>query len=602
MTNLGSKKFSGKILGAANNSSKSTGSNEKLFKSMKQFVVFQLLFVLGASVVLVASSSAWAQQTFLPATQISGNLDGTITRNDFRISSDGERVVYLSNQNLVTELFSVPTGGGVVTRLSADLTFPRNVEVFSQISRSASPFQISPDNARVVYVSDQNTDDVFELYSVPIAGGNFVRLNANLPRGGDVYAQGDGFSTSSIPDFRISSDGERVVYVADQATDNVFELFSVPIEGGVPVRLNSNLASAFSDVVEYQISPDGQRVVYLADQNSSDRFELFSVPITGGTAVQLNQNLGGSSDVSGDFRISSDSERVVFIANPDFSEDQLFSVSITGGDLEQLNADLPSTGDVFSFQISADAQQVVYLADQTTNGVDELFSVPIEGGSPVRLNSNLVASGDVLRQFEISPDSQRVVYIADQITNNIFELFSAPITGGIVEQLNPRNVVLSDNEFISLLPDNIFDISPDGQRVVFFVNFPLGGGDEELLSVPIAGGRAISISPPTIVSQGISEDFQISPDGQLVLFTLRSEPQNLISVPILGGGSFERVNDETADLSVVSFMLSDDGQQIVYQGDFELFSAVLSDEPPSADDALCVSVFAQNGNLALVCL
>ena len=155
MTNVGSKKFSGKILGAANNSSKSTGSNEKLFKSMKQFVVFQLLFVLGASVVLVASSSAWAQQTFLPATQISGNLDGTITRNDFRISSDGERVVFLSNQNLVTELFSVPTGGGVVTRLSADLTFPRNVEVFSQISRSASPFQISPDNARVVYVSDQ---------------------------------------------------------------------------------------------------------------------------------------------------------------------------------------------------------------------------------------------------------------------------------------------------------------------------------------------------------------------------------------------------------------------------------------------------------------
>ena len=79
--------------------------------------------------------------------------------------------------------------------------------------------QITADSSRVVYWADQDTNDVFELYSRPADGsGAAVKLNGPLVAGGDVA------------DFRIAPDSSRVVYRADQSTDEVFELYSRVID------------------------------------------------------------------------------------------------------------------------------------------------------------------------------------------------------------------------------------------------------------------------------------------------------------------------------------------------------------------------------------
>ena len=69
---------------------------------------------------------------------------------------------------------------------------------------------ISPDAARVVYVADQQTDDVVEVFSVPIGGGTATRLNGPLTAGGDVLGNSPA----------ISPDSDRVAYIADQETLN----------------------------------------------------------------------------------------------------------------------------------------------------------------------------------------------------------------------------------------------------------------------------------------------------------------------------------------------------------------------------------------------
>ena len=50
---------------------------------------------------------------------------------------------------------------------------------------SLSP-QFSPDSSRVLYVADQDTDEVFEIYSVPAGGGTPTKLNGPLVAEGDV--------------------------------------------------------------------------------------------------------------------------------------------------------------------------------------------------------------------------------------------------------------------------------------------------------------------------------------------------------------------------------------------------------------------------------
>ena len=95
-------------------------------------------------------------------------------------------------------------------------------------------FLISPDSSQVVYLAKPGTDEVPGLFSVPLLGDELpTRLNEDLVVGGQIYWQ-----------FQISPDSSRVVYLhlADQETDWVNELYSVPLTGDAPpVKLNGEL-------------------------------------------------------------------------------------------------------------------------------------------------------------------------------------------------------------------------------------------------------------------------------------------------------------------------------------------------------------------------
>ena len=66
--------------------------------------------------------------------------------------------------------------------------------------------------AHVVYSADQDTDNVTELYSVPLLGGSTTKLNGAFVSGGNLLS------------FQLSPNGSRVVYWADQDTDGVTAL------------------------------------------------------------------------------------------------------------------------------------------------------------------------------------------------------------------------------------------------------------------------------------------------------------------------------------------------------------------------------------------
>ncbi len=282
-------------------------------------------------------------------------------------------------------------------------------------------FKISSDGRYVVYLADQDTDFVFELYSVPLAGPSTARVKLNRPLASD----GD------VIDFDISPDGSRVVYRADQDTSYVDELYSVPIAGPATagLKLNGSLVLG-GEVIAFKVSPDSSRVVYLADQVTDYIEELYSVPIAGpaaaGTKINGSLVLGGEVI---DFKVSPDSSRVVYRADQDTDYiEELYSVPIAGpSDTEiKLNGLLVTGGEVVTYALSLDSSRVVYLADQVTDYIDELYSVPIAGpgSAAVKINGPLVVGGEVI-DFDISPDSSRVVYLADQDTDYVDELYVA---------------------------------------------------------------------------------------------------------------------------------------------------------------------------------
>ena len=249
-----------------------------------------------------------------------------------RVSPDGSRVVYLAREDGKTELYSAPIGGGTVVKLNDTLATGGDVLLFT----------ISPDSRRVLFLMNRetDTDDVRELFSVPIAGGDVEQLNGALATGGNVL------------NFSISPSSAWVTYRADQDTDEVFELYRVPITGGPNVKLNSSLVTG-GNVVFSVISPDSTRVVYMAGQDIATATEIYSVSIANGSVTKLNDPLTSPLADAREPTISSDGMRVLYISDQNVDQMfELYSAPITGSTPpEKLSGSLVSGGQVFDLSL-----------------------------------------------------------------------------------------------------------------------------------------------------------------------------------------------------------------------------------------------------------
>jgi Tol biopolymer transport system component len=335
---------------------------------------------------------------------------------------------------------------------------------------SFSAGRISPDGSTVIYRADQDADEVFELYSVPIGGGSVTKLNPPLPSDADV---GD-------ENFEFSPDSSTVVFAVTEGTLGRRALYSVPAQGGPAMRLTPPLVDGgrinFLGFDPFRmISPDGSTVVYTADQDTDGQNELYSVPIEGGTVTRLNPPLLHGQVVDSLHEFSADGSTVVYQTFSTTEPNEVFSVPTVGGPVTRLNAEFPSTDQVLSFQLTHDGSFVVYTtvprdavapnpnkASVSPKGVSSppngLFSVPIDGG-PVQTLATGFAEGSGLNDFSISPDNQSVVYTADQDTPGTVELYRVPSLGGVAEKLNAP--VVSGGNIFS------FEIAPDSNTVVY---------------------------------------------------------------------------------------------------------------------------------------
>lgn len=465
----------------------------------------------------------------------------------FELSPDGRFVVYRHDAVVdnAREVWSVPVVGGDPVRLSGLLA----------ADSALAEFAIAPDSQTVVYSAPQDAVFTRELYSTPIAGpeGSWTRLNPALVTGGSVRF------------FEIAPGSDRVVFVADVQTDGIDDVWSVPIGGGTAIRLRPAITLVGSGVsvspAPPRISPDGQRVVFRANFSDLATLELWSARLDGtGSVVKLNAPLAVGGDLTS-FAISPDGSRVVYIADQAIDGSfTLYSVPITGGTPTRLSAAvIPSGGDVLEFAVSPDGSRVVYRADHSVDTRDELYSVPLAGGTPTKLNGVIVpADGDV-GSFGISPDSSRVVYRADQQANDVFEIYSAPLSGGGAVRLN--GVMSPDGDVESSR------ISPDSTRVVYLADQQTAH-THELYSVPLAGGVAVRVSDP-LVPGGNVADYAITPDSDFVVYRAdrdAADRYELFRGSILGGaGGDVRLNgDQAPGGGVLWFLLHPDGHQVIF--------------------------------------
>ncbi len=496
----------------------------------------------GAAFALLLPTRITAQ-----VSRLSGPLTSGGDVAEFQVAPNGSRVLYRADQDVdgVVELFSVSIDGGVPLELNGLLAAGGNV---------GPNFRISPGGSRVLYWADQDEDEVFELFSVPLDGSQApVQVNGPLVLGGDVQ-----FTPTFLPAEAfapMTPDGSRVLYVADQEQDELFELYSAPIDGSEPaVKLSAVLVPGGDVVLSTppfgpnpiwpQVSPDGSSAVYRADQEADDVIELYSVPLDGSRApLKLNQPLGPAGDVFSAL-VSPDGAWVLYVASLDaFGPGELFRVPLPGRRLEtrrlqgpgrvRLNVHLDPFESVSRVSISPDGSRVLYQANPSGGDSDELFSVPVNGGSPsVKLSKP--GDGAVFTSVTSSVDA-RVVYQAGNFEAFDWKLFSAPIDG------SSERIQISTMSTLGYVRGD-FDLAPQTNRVVYVFELTGSSAGSELHSVPIDGSASpVKLNPPG--TSAVS--FRISPGGRHVLYLqspLPSGPLELFAAPVDGSRPAWRLN------------------------------------------------------------
>lgn len=501
---------------------------------------------------------------------------GKFVYEGFQISAGAQRAVYLVAETTgKDELYSAPIDGSAApVRLNG--TLPTGGDVLS--------FVLSPDGARTLYLADQSVNERFELWSVPTDRSSApVRVNGTLVTGGDVRESGE---SPLEPSFGISPDGAIAVYLADQDTDGVVELYSAPSAGGAaPVRLNAILPAG-GNVLDFRIAPDSQRVVYRADRDLDERFELYAVPLAGGTPVKLNGTLPAGGDVSPGYEIDPLSTRVAYLADEVTNDKiEVFASPLDGSSPSlRLNAPLIAQGDVTSLRTVPGGQRLAYLADADVDGRVDLFAVGLDGSAPVKLDAALPPGGNVgdgsKNSVLFSGDGTRAVYWADQETDEVIELYSVPMTGGTPVKIS-GSLVAGGNVSTSDLR-----VAADGARVLFRADKVV---DElfELWNAPLDGSGAPLKLSGTLVGSGdvLGTGLGIDPANLRVAYladAVVDERTMLWSSRLAGGPSPRKLNGPLLlppiEGDVESYTWSPDGKRVMYVADqaedgvFELFS------------------------------
>lgn len=240
----------------------------------------------GSRIRLLRRGQGWALERF--------DYESSTTAADLypRFSPDGRRIAFRRGSNPTSDLYSVPTTGGEVTRLTV-------------LRSEISGFDWLPDGSGLVFSSNHEGDRA--LYTLELATGGIAALGIHDASSPDVGHRNwnlafqleawqsalaeyplDGaprrlLAPSSGRDFSaaMSNDGTRVVFASDR--DGSSQLWLLGRQDGKTSRLTQHGAGRVEAPV---LSADGGRVLYVL--RVAGRHELHEFDLEQGVSHQVS--------------------------------------------------------------------------------------------------------------------------------------------------------------------------------------------------------------------------------------------------------------------------------------------------------------------------
>jgi hypothetical protein len=495
--------------------------------------------------------------------------------------------------NGIDELFVAFSDGSEIIKLSDTLVARGNV----------AAFRISPDGIFVAYVADQDTAGLFELYVVPVdktTDETAVKVSGTMAGNGILRLPSGEYVFGWAPD------SSRIAYVADQNTLRVFELFtSTPdgIENDIISDLPDPMTNPDRDVQNFEWEPKSTLIAYIADQDTNEVFELYVSPSDNNTPnVKVSGSMLDGKGIkelapvpSGEFAFAwaSNSSRLAFLADrliDGIDEFELYTNLPDGTNILKVSGPQGDSSEVVDFAWAPNSRQIAYRANQNlTTAIDLFTALPGVSSSFQQISSGL-DPGQKVAAFKWSPDSTRIALISDRAFTGFFRLFTTSPN-------NSNNVLVSGG--LAFTSDvTVFKWTPDSLRIAY-VAILIGDVFELLTTLR-------DIEPSTLITGSLAdddeEDFAWSPDSARIayiadqniinefeLFTSTRDGgiTDVVSAPLVPGGNVQEFK-WAPDNSGVGYIADQD--RITVE---ELFAS----QPDGANNTLLSGTLVSGGDV-----
>lgn len=365
-------------------------------------------------------------------TQLNLGVSGSRTvSKSFKFMPDSSRVVFLTNEV-----------AGVRHLYIANAIAPVNrTQLNSNVRAPVTLFDIAPNGSRIVFKEASSSSNPNIMSVLPNATGE-IQLNP-------VFIGGSGAS-----DFVISPLSNKVVYRANQDDEDIYELYSINTDGtGGTQKVNGTIVTnGLTKELSFRITANGLKVIYIADQEVDEKFELYSSNIDGSSNTKINGSISANVDIDS-FKITLDNQKIVFqsvetipqLPSPPIYKQELYSVNLIGTSLFKINSTLVNGENVGEYQVRNSTDKVIYAMDKNSIGIYSIYSNNLIGTDEIKLNSNIStgvgfydpaqASSTKTRQIGFGYDGSRVVMVGS-LQGSSLDIYSASLDGLNFKKVN----------------------------------------------------------------------------------------------------------------------------------------------------------------------
>ena len=440
----------------------------------------------------------------------------------------------------------------------------------------ASQAAISPDGRYVVHVSSQDGQQSLRVRQVNTSSDVQKVPPAEVRYGGLTF----------------SRDGDFIFYVVSEKNNPQTDLYQVPVLGGTPRKLISNVDGAVT------FSPDGKRLAFIrqfpeqgehglmvanADGTSERRIAVRKfpnffrsvswspdgktiacgagshVPVYNSNVVEVPAEGGPEEPILsqgwtfvGEVAWLEDASGLILAASEPASasfDSQIWFLSRQGGEVRRITNDLNNYTGV---SLTADSNRLVTVQSETASNIWLMPGGDLNQASQITRGAGKRDGRDGV---EWTPDG-RIVYVSKESGNDDIWIMNAD--GSAKSQLTSGAGINSNPS-----------VSPDGRFIVFTST---RDGSAHIWRMDIDGAN-----PRQLTSGGGENHAKFSADGNSVVYTLFAGKPTLWRVSIEGGAP-SQISEKTLSMPVVS----PDGKEI---------AAVYSPEQANSPSKIAVLPF-----------